>query len=96
MRRALVVVCLLLAGCTGSSGPGVPAGSGKVGGMGQSYYAWSQWFMGVVNPLLQQHVNWFWFIVSQFIFGLAMSYVVQRSEKIAVSQAPPLKSVRGI
>ena len=52
--------------------------------------------MGVVNPLLQQHVNWFWFIVSQFIFGLAMSYVVQRSEKIAVSQAPPLKSVRGI
>ncbi len=24
--------------------------TGKVGGIGQSYYAWSQWFMGVVNP----------------------------------------------
>ncbi len=24
--------------------------SGKVGGIGQSYYAWSQWFMGIVNP----------------------------------------------
>ena len=23
---------------------------GNVGGMGQSYYAWSQWFMGIVNP----------------------------------------------
>lgn len=23
---------------------------GKVGGCGQSYYAWSQWFMGIVNP----------------------------------------------
>lgn len=23
---------------------------GNVGGIGQSYYAWSQWFMGVVNP----------------------------------------------
>lgn len=23
---------------------------GKVGGIGQSYYAWSQWFMGIVNP----------------------------------------------
>lgn len=45
--------------------------------------------MGVVNPLLKQHVSWFWFIVSQFIYGLAMSYVVSRSEKIAVSQAPP-------
>lgn len=22
----------------------------KVGGIGQSYYAWSQWFMGIVNP----------------------------------------------
>ncbi|MCW5771504.1 MAG: CocE/NonD family hydrolase [Rhodospirillaceae bacterium] len=24
--------------------------SGKVGGIGQSYYAWSQWFMGIANP----------------------------------------------
>ena len=23
---------------------------GNVGGFGQSYYAWSQWFMGIVNP----------------------------------------------
>lgn len=27
-----------------------PWSSGKVGGIGQSYYAWSQWFMGIVNP----------------------------------------------
>ena len=27
-----------------------PWSNGKVGGIGQSYYAWSQWFMGVVNP----------------------------------------------
>lgn len=24
--------------------------NGRVGGYGQSYYAWSQWFMGIVNP----------------------------------------------
>ena len=24
--------------------------TGNVGGLGQSYYAWSQWFMGIVNP----------------------------------------------
>jgi predicted acyl esterase len=27
-----------------------PWSNGKVGGIGQSYYAWSQWWMGIVNP----------------------------------------------
>ncbi len=27
-----------------------PWSNGNVGGLGQSYYAWSQWFMGIVNP----------------------------------------------
>ena len=27
-----------------------PWSNGSVGGIGQSYYAWSQWFMGIVNP----------------------------------------------
>ncbi|HZZ72338.1 MAG TPA: hypothetical protein VFE24_08795 [Pirellulales bacterium] len=38
--------------------------------------------MGVVNPILQQNVNWQWFIVSQFIFGIVASIVVVRSEEI--------------
>lgn len=27
-----------------------PWSNGRIGGYGQSYYAWSQWFMGVMNP----------------------------------------------
>lgn len=27
-----------------------PWSNGRVGGIGQSYYAWSQWFMGILNP----------------------------------------------
>ncbi len=27
-----------------------PWSNGRVGGYGQSYYCWSQWFMGIVNP----------------------------------------------
>lgn len=50
--------------------------------------------MGVVNPALQEHVSWKWFVLSQFVYGLAMSYVVFQSEKVAVSQAPPLKGGR--
>jgi hypothetical protein len=43
--------------------------------------------MGVVNPLLQQRVDWPWFIASQFVFGLAASVVVDRSEKVYIPPA---------
>jgi len=49
--------------------------------------------MGVVNPLLEEHVSWPWFIASQFVYGLAMSYVVFRSEKVAVAQPPVREGV---
>jgi hypothetical protein len=42
--------------------------------------------MGIVNPALQQHVSWPWFMVSQLVYGLAMSYVVFRTQKVAVPQ----------
>jgi hypothetical protein len=43
--------------------------------------------MGVVNPVLQDRVNWPWFIVSQFIFGVAAALVVLCSEKIPIPPA---------
>jgi hypothetical protein len=43
--------------------------------------------MGVVNPLLRAKVDWPWFIVSQFVFGVAAAVVVVRSELIAVPPA---------
>jgi hypothetical protein len=43
--------------------------------------------MGVVNPVLQQGVEWPWFIVSQFVFGVAAALVVARSEKVHIPPA---------
>jgi hypothetical protein len=43
--------------------------------------------MGIVNPLLQERVNWPWFIASQFVFGLVAAIVVDRSEKIYIPPA---------
>ena len=43
--------------------------------------------MGVVNPPLQQKVEWPWFIVSQFVFGVVAAIVVVRSEKIYIPPA---------
>ncbi len=43
--------------------------------------------MGVVNPLLQVRVNWPWFVVSQFVFGIVAAIVIVRSEQILVPPA---------
>jgi hypothetical protein len=50
--------------------------------MGTSYG-----LMGVVNPALQERVNWAWFIVSQFVFGVVAAVVVLRSEMVHISPA---------
>ena len=42
-------------------------------------------FIGIINPLMQEHVNWPWFIASQVVYGLAMSIVVIKSEKVPVA-----------
>ena len=43
--------------------------------------------MGVVNPILQERVDWPWFIASQFVFGVATAVVVDRSEKVYIPPA---------
>ncbi len=49
--------------------------------------AMSYGLMGVVNPVLQQRVNWPWFIVSQFVFGIVAAIVVVRSEQVHIPPA---------
>jgi hypothetical protein len=44
-------------------------------------------FMGIVNPLLNEFVSWPWFIASQVVYGLVMSFVVIYSEKVPVPPA---------
>jgi hypothetical protein len=43
--------------------------------------------MGVVNPVLQQRVDWPWFIASQFVFGVTAAVVVVRSEMVHIPPA---------
>lgn len=39
-------------------------------------------FMGVLNPALSRAVDWPSFVVAQFVYGIAVGYVVVRSEKV--------------
>jgi hypothetical protein len=35
-------------------------------------------FLGLVNPLLESRIDWFWFMASQFAFGIVAGLVVIR------------------
>ncbi len=45
--------------------------------------------MGLVNPLLNEYINWPWYVVSQIVYGLATSIVIIRSEQITIAQRGP-------
>lgn len=45
--------------------------------------------MGIVNPLLQQRIDWKWFMASQFAFGLVAGFVVSKHEPISTLQHLP-------
>lgn len=49
-----------------------------------------------VNPLLNQRIEWTWFIASQAAFGLIAGWVVSRSETIATAQPLPLALRAGL
>ena len=49
-----------------------------------------------VNPLLNERIEWNWFIASQVAFGVVAGWVVSRSERIATAQALPLAVRAGV
>jgi hypothetical protein len=52
--------------------------------------------IGVLNPVLNQRVDWFWFVVSQFGFGIVAGIVVSRQERIPTWQGAPFAIRAGI
>ncbi|MBL8792982.1 MAG: hypothetical protein JNM56_03695 [Planctomycetia bacterium] len=52
--------------------------------------------MGVVNPVLADHVSWPWFILSQFVFGITAGIVVERSEMVYVKQRKATLEAPGV
>jgi len=52
--------------------------------------------LGLVNPTLDERIDWRWFVASQIAFGLAAGWVISRSERIATMQSWPLAQRMGI
>lgn len=52
--------------------------------------------LGIVNPVLNQRIDWPWFVVSQVGFGVVAGFVVSRQERIRTEQRPPLAVRAGL
>ena len=52
--------------------------------------------LGLVNPALNQRIEWHWFVASQVAFGLAAGWVISRVEPVATMQTWPLAARMGI
>jgi hypothetical protein len=50
----------------------------------------------LLNPLLNKHIDWVWFIASQFAFGIVAGLVVMRQERVPTHQFVPFAIRAGI
>jgi hypothetical protein len=46
--------------------------------------------LDVINPVMNQRIDWPWFVISQIAFGIVAGMVVSRQERIATWQPLPL------
>jgi hypothetical protein len=42
--------------------------------------------LGIVSPILNERIDWFWFVISQIAFGLVCGYVVNLQAKVRTAQ----------
>jgi hypothetical protein len=60
---------------------------------------WSGLIYGIlafVNPVMNQHIDWVWFVASQIAFGIVAGLVVAFQERIPTRQGAPLSVRMGI
>jgi hypothetical protein len=52
--------------------------------------------LGIINPLLNQRIDWTWFVASQFGFGIVAGLLVVRQERVRTRQHMPFAVLAGI
>jgi hypothetical protein len=52
--------------------------------------------LGLINPLLNERIDWRWFIASQFAFGITAGLVVVRQARVRIRQFVPFVMRAGI
>jgi hypothetical protein len=52
--------------------------------------------LGIINPLMNQNINWTWFVISQIGFGVVAGLVVVRQQRVPTRQFMPFAVRAGI
>jgi len=52
--------------------------------------------MGILNPVLGSHIDWIWFMASQFAFGIVAGLVVVRQTRVPTHENMPFALRAGI
>lgn len=52
--------------------------------------------LNIINPTLNERVDWTWFVASQVAFGLVCGYIVARTQKIKTMQSWSLSARAGM
>jgi hypothetical protein len=52
--------------------------------------------LGLLNPVLESHINWFWFMASQIGFGVVAGLVVMRQSRVLTRENLPFALRAGI
>jgi hypothetical protein len=52
--------------------------------------------LGILNPLLESHIDWFWFLASQIAFGIVAGIVVLRQSRMPTRENLSLALRAGI
>jgi hypothetical protein len=52
--------------------------------------------LGILNPLLESHIDWFWFTASQVAFGIVAGLVVVRHSRVPTRENLPFALRAGI
>jgi bacteriorhodopsin len=52
-------------------------------------------FMGIINPVLDERIQWGWFLISQVVYGVVAGVVVARQGRIQTAQSLPFAARLG-
>jgi hypothetical protein len=52
--------------------------------------------LGIINPMLNQRIDWSWFVLSQIGFGVVAGVTVARQERVAIAQRLPFEVRMGL
>jgi hypothetical protein len=52
--------------------------------------------LDIINPVMNQHIDWLWFVLSQAAFGIVAGLVVSRQEQVYTYQGLPFAVRAGI